>query len=546
MRTISDFRELNKRIVCKPYPIPKISTTLQELEGFTYATTLDLNMGYYTVRLDPTAAKMCTIIFPWGKYLYQRLPIEFAGSADIFQAEMGNLMAALEYVRVYIDNLLVITKSSHDDHLGKLEQVFIRLRDAGLKINAAKSFFCAQETEYLGYILTKGGIKPQPQKVQAILALNPPKSVKELRCFLGMVQYYRDIWTKRSEMLAPLTDLVGECGETKATKKNGTKKKPWKWESIHQQAFDDVKATVAKEVVLAYPDFTKPFDIYTDASTTQLGAVITQGNRPILLFSRKLSETQSKYSVTEIKLLAIVEILKEFRGMLWGQIIKVYTDHKNLTHDTLGLTSDRVYRWQLLLEEFAPKIVYIKGIHNSVADTISRLDYNPKVNWNSEFNYSTFGVPAKGETSTQWKTFLKLWQSYNEHNQGNTTQECNLNEVFANRSEEEEIFPLTTPEIADAKKADSKLKQCFKRNAVLDKGLEVRLVDNTYVVCQDGRMIIPKPLQRHAVLWYHHYLQHPGHTQLEETMKATMYWKGMHSTIQSLTKSCRSCQVNKK
>ncbi len=97
--TISDFRDLNKCIVRKPYPIPKISTTLQELEGFTYATTLDLNMGYYTIRLDPTAAKMCTIIFPWGKYSYQRLPMGFAGSADIFQAKMGNLMATLEYIR---------------------------------------------------------------------------------------------------------------------------------------------------------------------------------------------------------------------------------------------------------------------------------------------------------------------------------------------------------------------------------------------------------------------------------------------------------------
>jgi hypothetical protein len=277
-------------------------------------------------------------------------------------------MAALEYVRAYIDNLLVITKSSHDDHLGKLEQVFIRLRDAGLKINAAKSFFCAQETEYLGYILTRGGIKPQPKKVQAILALILPKSVTELQLFFGMVQYYRDMWAKRSEMLAPLTDLVGECRETKATKKNGTKKKPWKWESIHQQAFDNVKATVAKEVVLAYPDFTKPFEIYTDASTMQLGAVITQGNRPIAFFSRKLFETQFKYSVTKIELLAIVETSNEFQGMLWGQTIKVYTDHKNLTRDALGLTSDRVYHWQLL---FAPKIVYMIGIHNSVAGAIS-------------------------------------------------------------------------------------------------------------------------------------------------------------------------------
>jgi hypothetical protein len=123
VHTISDFRELNKHIVRKPYPKPKISTTLQELESFTYAMTLDLNMGYYTIRLDPTATKMCTIIFPWGKYSYQRLPMGFARSADIFQAEMRNLMATLEYVRGYINNLLVITKGSHDDHLDKLEQV---------------------------------------------------------------------------------------------------------------------------------------------------------------------------------------------------------------------------------------------------------------------------------------------------------------------------------------------------------------------------------------------------------------------------------------
>jgi hypothetical protein len=149
----------------------------------------------------------------------------------------------------------------------------------------------------------------------------------------------------------------------------------------------------------------------------QLGAVITQGNRPISFFSRKRSEVQSKYSVTEIKLLAIVEFLKEFRGMLWGQTIKVYTDHKNLTRDALGLTFDRVYRWQYLLVEFAPEIVYIKRIHNSVADAISQLDYNPKVNPTSKFSYSTFGVPAKGETTVTWKTFSKLWRCYNESNQ---------------------------------------------------------------------------------------------------------------------------------
>ncbi len=109
------------------------------------------------------------------------------------------------------------------------------------------------------------------------------------------------MWATHREKLAPLTDLVGECGETKATKKKGIKKKPWRWESIHQQTFDNVKATIAKEVVLAYLDFTKAFEIYTDTSMMQLGAVITQCNRPIAFFSKKLPRAKSKYSVTKIK-----------------------------------------------------------------------------------------------------------------------------------------------------------------------------------------------------------------------------------------------------
>jgi hypothetical protein len=143
-------------------------------------------MGYYTLRLDPTAAEMCTIIFPWGKYSYKRLPMGFGGSADIFQARMKDLMASFEFVRVYMDDLLTIMRQTLDEHLQKMETLLTRLRDAGLKVNAAKSSFCAHEIEieYLGYILTREGIKPQPKKVQAILALNLPTNVKELRHLL--------------------------------------------------------------------------------------------------------------------------------------------------------------------------------------------------------------------------------------------------------------------------------------------------------------------------------------------------------------------------
>ncbi len=150
VRTITNFRKLNKRIVRRPYPIPKISTTLQELEGFTYAMALDLNTGYYTIRLDPRVAEMFTIIFPWGKCSYLSLPMGFAGSADIFQAEMMDLMEALEYVRAYIDNLLVNTRGTLEDHLDKLREVLRRLHNAGLKVNAIKSSFCTHKIEYLG------------------------------------------------------------------------------------------------------------------------------------------------------------------------------------------------------------------------------------------------------------------------------------------------------------------------------------------------------------------------------------------------------------
>ncbi len=103
--------------------------------------------------------------------------------------------------------------------------------------------------------------------MQTILTIKLPTGVRQLRHFLGMVQYYRDLWERRSDMLAPLTSLVEECGQTKSTKAKGTKKVPWHWNEVHQRAFNHVKGTIAKDVVLAYPDYSKVFEIYTDASS---------------------------------------------------------------------------------------------------------------------------------------------------------------------------------------------------------------------------------------------------------------------------------------
>jgi len=155
---------------------------------------------------------------------------------------MLELMESLEYVRAYIDDLLCISKGSFEDQQEKLEKVLKQLHDAGLEVNAEKSTFCALEIEYLGCILTRDGIKPQSNKVQAILAIEPPKGVKQLQHILGMVQYYCDLWARQSNMLASFTSLIGECSQTKVTKAKGTKKVPWHWDKVHQRAFDHVKS----------------------------------------------------------------------------------------------------------------------------------------------------------------------------------------------------------------------------------------------------------------------------------------------------------------
>jgi len=144
---------------------------------------------------------------------------------------------------------------------------------------------------------------------------------------LGMVQYYRDLWARRSELLAPLTSLVGECDHTKVTRAKKTMICPWYWDEVHQTALDNMKAKIAIDVALAYPDYFKEFEIYTDASSKQLGSVITQGIRPIASFTRKLTDIQQCYSVTKIKLLAVVETLKSSKAC-YEKRTTVYIDQK--------------------------------------------------------------------------------------------------------------------------------------------------------------------------------------------------------------------------
>jgi hypothetical protein len=171
-------------------------------------------------------------------------------SPDIFQEKMSELMGGLEFCQAYIDNLLVVSKHSFETHLSHLEQVLTRLAEAGLKINATKSKFCCDELEYLGYLINREGVRPTMKKVEAIKKIATPTTRKQLRSFIGMVNYYRDMWPKRSHFLAPLSALTSS-------------KVKWNWTEECQKAFDQMEDLIARETLLTYPDFNKPFEIHT-------------------------------------------------------------------------------------------------------------------------------------------------------------------------------------------------------------------------------------------------------------------------------------------
>ena len=499
LRSLADLREVNKVIKRKPYPLPKIADMLQKLEGFMYATSLDLNMGYYHMTLTPFARRLCTVVLPWGKYEYCRLPMGLSVSPDIFQEKMSELMSGLEFARAYLDDLLIISnEQGFDKHLEKLELVLDRLSEAGLKINASKSFFARTELQYLGYHISREGMRPSQSKVEAILQLEPPKTRKQLRRFIGMINYYRDMWPQRSHLLAPLSSLTSS-------------KVKWKWTAEHQESFDQMKALIAKETLLTFPDFSKEFEIHVDASNFQLGSCISQEGKPVAFYSRKLQPAQTRYTVTEKELLSIVETLKEFRNILLGQRLKVHTDHQNLIYKSNN--SDRVMRWRLYIEEYSPDLQYIKGEKNIVADALSRLD--------------------KMETPFQdtKETFLGL-------------MDCLGKEIL---EEIEDFHPLNYKQLDIAQQQDQTIMKILKM-----KDTKYHLKDyhgggkTTSLVCYKDKIVIPQKLQRHVIMWYHTTLCHPGINRTEETIGQHLWWNGMREQITRYVKTCPSCQRNKR
>jgi len=470
VRIVTDFRILNSRTQRKQFPMPKASDMLQKLQGFTYATAIDLSMGYYHIPIDLESQELCTTVLPWGKYSYCRLPMGLTSSPDIFQNVMQQVVGDLEYTRAYLADILIVTNGSFHDHLDKLNTVLSRLNDGGFRANVRKCNFATGDLEYLGYQLTRTGIKPQPKKVEAIQRISPPTNKKQLRHFLGMVNYYRDMWRHRSHLLAPLSSMV-------------SKTVPFKWTQEHQNSFDEMKRVISRETMLSFPDFNKEFHIYTDASSQQLGAVIMQEGKPLAFYSRKMNGAQRRYTVGEQELLSIVETLKEFRNILLGQRLIVHTDHMNIIYG--NLSNDRIVRWRLLLEEYGPEYRHIKGKENVVADALSRME-----------------TVNSTENDVGHMTAYVLSNTKKRQNKKAKT-------LVNNKDIEEEKFPLLPTLIAKEQQNDKQIQKAIK-----DKPEEysTKHVEDIEITTYKDKIFLPSALRHKAIAWYHEYLLHPGKT----------------------------------
>jgi transposase InsO family protein len=368
-RLVVDFRKLNEKTHDDKYPIPNITDILDKLGNCQYFSTLDLASGFYQVEMHPEDIPRTAFNVENGRYEFLRMPMGLKNSPSTFQRVMDNVLKDLQNTvcLVYLDDIIVFS-TSLQEHMINLERVFTKLRESNFKVQMDKSEFLKLEIAFLGHVITRDGIKPNPDKVVAIQNYPIPRTPKEIKQFLSLVGYYRKFIPDFARITKPLTQCLKKGRKVTIN-------------SEYSNSFEKCKDLLTNDPILQYPDFSRDFILTTDASNVALGAILSQGtigaDKPICYASRTLIESELNYSTIEKELLAIVWATKYFRPYLFGRKFRIVTDHKPLQWVmNLKEPSSRLPRWKLKLSEYDYTVVYKKGRSNTNADALSRIEIN--------------------------------------------------------------------------------------------------------------------------------------------------------------------------
>ena len=367
VRICVDLTKLNENVVRERLILPTVEQTLAQIGGAKHFSKLDANSGYWQIELHPDSRKLTTFITPCGRFCFNRLPFGITSAPEHFQRRMSQLLEDIEGVVCLVDDILV-TGKTQEEHDSRLNEVLDRCQKAGLTMGLDKCQINQKSVKFLGQIVDGEGVRPDPEKVNAIKRMTHPTNVSELRRFLGLVNQQSKFSPHLADQMKPLGELLSS-------------KNMWNWGPQQQQAFENLKDSLSSSQVLAQYQVDRDTVISADASSYGLGAVIRQVQpdgkvRPIAYASRALTETEQRYAQIEKEALAVTWGCERFQQYLLGKSFKVETDHKPLvpllSTKSLDSVPLRVQRFRLRLMRFSFTIVHVPGKDLNTADTLSR------------------------------------------------------------------------------------------------------------------------------------------------------------------------------
>ena len=386
LRMCVDYRQLNLKTRRDAYPLPRIEESLDVLGGAKYFSTIDLASAYNQVEVIPADRHKTAFTTPLGLFEYNRMPFGLANAPATFQRLMQHIFREdlLQTLIVYLDDIIVFSQDVKE-HLRRLELVFQTLREHGLKIEPKKcQFFCPKVT-FLDHVVSADGVATDPEKTEAVTKWPTPRTLKELRSFLGFASYYRRFVPHFAQVAKPLHELVARLYDGGKSVKGRNREIGGLWTQECQDAFTGLKAALTSPPTLAYPVYSRPFIVEVDASNDGLGAVLSQEQdgkvRVIAYASRGLRGAEpnmENYSSRKLELLALKwAVTEKFREYLIASTFTVFTDNNPLTYMQSKCKIKAVeQRWVSELASFNFNIKYRAGRHNQNADSLSRIPRN--------------------------------------------------------------------------------------------------------------------------------------------------------------------------